>query len=251
MNAEAIFRWACMGWILLAIPTFFYLLKTPAPYGRYASANWGKQISNKDGWLYMELPVLLIVLIYFIHEFSAMTFHARVVLGLFVMHYSYRCLIYPFRIRTGGKQMPLIILLSAVFFNLVNGNLIGLGFTHFNKPTDGLEPLQVFGLILFGAGMLTHILADNYLLNLRRTSGNTGYQIPRGRLFSTISCPNYLGEIVEWIGFALFAQHIAAWSFAILTAANLVPRALHHHRWYIQHFPDYPAKRKALIPFVF
>jgi hypothetical protein len=32
------------------------------------------------------------------------------------------------------------------------------------------------------------------------------------------------------------------------TAANLVPRALSHHRWYQANFPDYPHERRALLP---
>jgi hypothetical protein len=32
--------------------------------------------------------------------------------------------------------------------------------------------------------------------------------------------------------------------------ANLLPRALAHHRWYQQKFPDYPPDRKAIVPFV-
>jgi nucleoside-diphosphate-sugar epimerase len=31
---------------------------------------------------------------------------------------------------------------------------------------------------------------------------------------------------------------------------NLIPRALDNHRWYKQQFVDYPANRKALIPFL-
>jgi 3-oxo-5-alpha-steroid 4-dehydrogenase 1 len=33
--------------------------------------------------------------------------------------------------------------------------------------------------------------------------------------------------------------------------ANLVPRARAHHRWYRERFPDYPARRKALVPGLF
>ena len=36
----------------------------------------------------------------------------------------------------------------------------------------------------------------------------------------------------------------------LITASNLVPRALATHRWYREQFPDYPAQRRALIPYV-
>jgi len=32
--------------------------------------------------------------------------------------------------------------------------------------------------------------------------------------------------------------------------ANLIPRALDHHRWYKEQFEDYPPERKALLPFL-
>ncbi|MQY67097.1 MAG: hypothetical protein GH159_02080 [Dehalococcoidia bacterium] len=37
-------------------------------------------------------------------------------------------------------------------------------------------------------------------------------------------------------------------AFAVWTAANLVPRAHSHHAWYRQRFPDYPPRRRALLP---
>jgi hypothetical protein len=56
--------------------------------------------------------------------------------------------------------------------------------------------------------------------------------------------------MVEWGGFALMAWSLPALSFAIWTIANLLPRALQHHKWYQQTFSDYPAERKAVIPFI-
>jgi protein-S-isoprenylcysteine O-methyltransferase Ste14 len=66
-----------------------------------------------------------------------------------------------------------------------------------------------------------------------------------------VTCPNYLGEILEWLGFALATWSLAGLAFALYTAANLAPRAFANHRWCREQFPDYPKNRKALFPFLF
>ena len=72
-------------------------------------------------------------------------------------------------------------------------------------------------------------------------------------LVSPHSGAHYLGEIVEWCGFALLSGGaLPAVSFAIFTACNIGPRAIEHHKWYLKTFGDkYPKHRKALIPFVY
>ena len=105
----------------------------------------------------------------------------------------------------------------------------------------------MIGLILFLAGYGVNRWADLTLRGLRRP-GETGYKIPYGGLFRWVSCPNYLGEIVEWFGWALTTWSLPGLAFALWTVANLAPRARAHHAWYHDHFPDYPPERKALIP---
>jgi 3-oxo-5-alpha-steroid 4-dehydrogenase 1 len=85
------------------------------------------------------------------------------------------------------------------------------------------------------------------LINLRKP-GETGYKIPKGFLFNYISCPNLFGEMVEWIGFGIMINSLPAYSFPIWTIVNLLPRALDHHKWYLQKFADYPKERKAVVP---
>ena len=62
--------------------------------------------------------------------------------------------------------------------------------------------------------------------------------------------PNYLGEIVVWSGWALATWSLPGLAFAVWTIANLAPRARSHHTWYQETFPDYPAERKALVPWM-
>ena len=90
--------------------------------------------------------------------------------------------------------------------------------------------------------------ADRQLALLGRNG--EGYQVPRGGLYRWVSCPNYLGEIIQWTGWAIAAWSLAGWIFAIWTFANLAPRAIAHHRWYRQTFEDYPPERRALIPYL-
>lgn len=99
-----------------------------------------------------------------------------------------------------------------------------------------------------------NISSDAILRNLRRSTPRGHYEIPRGGFFDWIglSAPHFLGEIIEWTGFAIACwPSIAALSFAIFTASNLIPRAVAHHNWYRQTFGEaYPHNRKAVIPYV-
>ena len=148
--------------------------------------------------------------------------------------------------------MPLIIALFAIIFNFINAsfNGIALGNTaDFNVFTTTDFMRFRVGFLLFATGMFTNLSSDNLLIALRKSSVN-GYQIPQKGMFKWVSCPNYLGEIVEWVGFATMAWNLAAFSFAIWTIVNLLPRAIDHHKWYRQYFAGYPEKRKAIIPFI-
>jgi steroid 5-alpha reductase family enzyme len=99
-------------------------------------------------------------------------------------------------------------------------------------------------------GFFIHVRSDAILRKLR-TDGGGEYGIPQGFLYRYLSCPNYLGEIVQWLGWAVLCWNLAGLSFAVWTIANLAPRAAAHHRWYRERFSGYPAERKALVPGLF
>jgi hypothetical protein len=241
------FRLLTWVWIVIPILIFPFLLKIRAPYGRHASSGWGPMIDNHWAWFWMEVPALLtfpLLAIFGPEEKDALSW---ILIGLWGIHYINRVLIFPFRLKTKGKKMPLLIALSAVFFNLMNGFVNGYYIGYVQGKSGLVLNLFVFtGVALFFIGFVINQTADSKLIALRKEG--MGYQIPREWLFDYISCPNHFGEIIEWVGFAIAARSLPALSFAIWTFCNLAPRANNHHSWYLEKFPDYPKKRKIVLP---
>jgi 3-oxo-5-alpha-steroid 4-dehydrogenase 1 len=232
---------------------FVTLFFVSAPYGRHTRGGWGLMIPNRLGWLLMEAPAALVMGAFFVLGLDCLTVVQVIFFLLWEAHYVHRAFIYPFTLRGKGKEMPACVAALAFFFNVANGYLNGryLFALCGGYPVDWLrDPRFLAGMALFIAGYLTNRFADRTLRNLRRP-GESEYRIPYGGLYRRISCPNYLGEIVEWIGWAVMTWSPPGLAFAVWTVANLVPRARDHHIWYRESFPDYPPERKALVPGLF
>ncbi|HKK43648.1 MAG TPA: hypothetical protein VJ963_14620 [Bacteroidales bacterium] len=54
------FNLICIIWIAFAVILLPLLLKVVQPYGRHSAGKWGPLISNRVGWLIMEMPALVI-----------------------------------------------------------------------------------------------------------------------------------------------------------------------------------------------
>jgi len=237
------------AWIAAGIIIFFVLLWKTAPYGRHSRNDWGPLIDNKLGWFFMEFFVLVVLWFFLLRYGVHWNLPTAIIVGCFCFHYINRSIIFPLRIHTNGKKMPVVIMLSGMGFNLMNGFLIGYYLTHFAGYANSwlYDVRFITGLLLFLGGMYINWKSDAMLIALRKP-GETGYKIPQGFLFNRISCPNLFGEILEWAGFAILSWSIPGLAFFVWTFANLVPRALSHHRWYRQQFAAYPASRKAVLP---
>lgn len=248
-----VLTWTELG---LGVLTAASLLFITAPYGRHARAGWGRTLSNRAGWLVMEAPTLLV----FVPLYFTGTHFAEpaplLLLALWLSHYVHRTLVFPFRLRTRDRRMPLSIALTGASFNVLNACVVAPAIAEFGHyPSSWLtDPRMLSGGALFFLGYAINRQADRTLIGLRSNGSSgaavSGYRVPHGQLFEYVSCPNYLGEILEWIGFAIATWSLAGAAFAFYTAANVGPRALSHHRWYRQTFPDYPKDRRALIPFL-
>ena len=233
-------------WILIALIVFPINLIYKAPYGKHSTKKWGKSIDNKTGWILMELPALLTCpLIYFVIVEEINLSIGFII--LWITHYFNRTIIYPLRIKTKGKKIPIAIVASAFSFNMVNGILNGYFLTLVELESISHIYL-ILGLIIFIIGIYINISSDNILIKLR--TNQKGYVIPKGKLFNYVSCPNFFGEIIEWLGFAIMTLNPGSISFLIWTICNLIPRSKAHHKWYQENFKDYPKKRKAVIPYL-
>ena len=250
MSARFLFDLLLLSSLAAAAVTALFLLFVAAPYGRHVRKGWGATMDNRLGWIVMEAPAPLVFALYFMIGEYRNTWPALVFLLMWEAHYIHRSFIYPFGLRSEGKRMPVVIAGMGFLFNALNGYLNGRWLFTFSGGYPNswlLDPRFVVGLLLFVAGFVINRQADRTLRDLRE-NGESGYAVPQGGMYRWISCPNYFGEIVEWVGWAIATWSLAGLAFAVWTAANLVPRARSHHQWYRESFADYPSERKALVP---
>ncbi|KAM5157451.1 3-oxo-5-alpha-steroid 4-dehydrogenase 1 [Mantella aurantiaca] len=236
--------------VLMGLLSFVLLRCVNAPYGRYASSAFGPPVPVRLAWFIQELPSLAVP-IYYMSAQPELRTPCRLLMGFFICHYIHRTLIFPFLIR-GGKPTPLVPFVLALIFCCYNGYLQSSYLCKYaTLPSDWTyDPRFIAGSALFFCGMSINVYSDHILRNLRKP-GESGYKIPYGGLFEYVSGANFLGEIVEWSGFAIAGWSIPGASFAIFTLLVLLSRAQQHHQWYLEKFDNYPKSRKILVPYVY
>lgn len=253
VTEEALHGTLLVAWFVLAAMVFVSLFFVTAPYGRHTRAGWGPQIRSTVGWIVMETPSLAVFALCFALGSQA---HGAAGIAFLVMwcgHYAYRALLYPALRRGGHKPMPLSVAAMGFVFNLGNAYLNGRWlYTLGPERTDAWlgDPRFLAGAALFALGFAAHVHSDRVLAQLRSDDAS-GYAIPSRGLHRWVASPNYLGETIQWLGFALATWSLPGLAFAVWTFANLAPRARSHLAWYRETFPDYPRERRAMVPFVF
>jgi 3-oxo-5-alpha-steroid 4-dehydrogenase 1 len=252
MSELTFYNWLVMAWMALAVVTFVALFFVTAPYGRFARSGWGPRISPCWGWILMEIPVLITFLVLYGLSDRRSNPVSLVLLAFWVAHYAHRSLIYPFRVHSSRPSITLSVIAMAVVFNVGNGYLNGRYLFSLGPELQTswlLDPRFIAGALIFIGGYVLNQHSDHVLIRLRR-GGESTYRVPYGGAYRFVSCPNYLGEMLEWAGWALACWNLGALAFFVWTVANLAPRAVKTHRWYRDKFPDYPRERRALLPFI-
>uniref|UniRef100_UPI0037E7F82C 3-oxo-5-alpha-steroid 4-dehydrogenase 2b n=1 Tax=Semicossyphus pulcher TaxID=241346 RepID=UPI0037E7F82C len=246
----SVFYISC-GMILAALWYLVHHKKVQTTYGRHMGLPLPvRVVPARVAWFLQEMPALLIPLLLMLTSHKPSSVGKNLLLGTFCVHYFQRTLVYSLLIR--GRPFPLGVMVGACVFCSLNGSLQGHYLLHCAQFDDGwsADCRYKTGLLLFYVGMGINIHSDYILRNLREP-GEEVYRIPTGGLFEFVSGANYLGEIVEWFGFAVATWSLPALSFAVFSLCFVGPRAYYHHRFYQENFRDYPKLRKALIPFIF
>jgi len=255
MNEQA-FNYLIYVMLAMAVIVFVSLYFVTAGYGQFRTRQWGWSINNKVAWTLMEAPVFFVMIA--VWGISGWSLHVPeiVLLSLFLLHYFQRSFVFPFLLK-GKSRMPVAIMLMGVVFNVINGIMQGGGLYWFPNPDfqEGLAYLgrwnAVLGIFLFFLGLVINWHSDHVIRHLRKP-GDTRHYLPGKGMYRFVTSANYLGELIEWTGFALAAATPVAWVFPIWTAANLVPRAHAIHKKYRIEFGDKAVgARKRIIPFIY
>ncbi len=243
---------------VMAVIVFISLQFVEAGYGVARTKKWGPAINNRLGWVVMEAPVFLAMAALWWWSDRSGVAVLTVMAAIFEVHYFQRSFIFPCLIR-GKSLMPLSVILMGITFNMLNAYMIG-GWLFYVSPADyygsGLEwlasPWFIVGAAVFFAGMYINLQSD-YIIRHLRKEGDTGHYIPYGGMFRYVSSANYLGEFMEWCGYALLTCSWAGAVFALWTFANLAPRARKLRGRYAKQFGEEFTSlgRKAILPFVY
>ncbi|MBD5194943.1 MAG: DUF1295 domain-containing protein [Bacteroidales bacterium] len=242
--------------LFLAIIVFVVLHRITAGYGMMYNSKWGLSINNRLGWILMEAPSFVTMLLLWILSERASATVPAIMAILFEVHYFQRTFIFPLLIR-GKSRMPLAIMIMGMIFNVVNAYMIG-GWLFYVSPPDYYNinwlysPTFIIGTIIFFAGMWINLRSDSIVRHLRKPGDNRHY-IPRGGMYRYVTSANYFGEITEWVGYAILTWSLGGLTFAIWTFANLAPRARSIHYRYINEFgKEYKdLNRRYIIPFIY
>ncbi|RDW82462.1 hypothetical protein BP6252_03574 [Coleophoma cylindrospora] len=121
--------------------------------------------------------------------------------------------------------------------------------TSYTARESGIfDLLNMVGVALYVFGELSNLYTHQVLSNLR-SPGGTERGIPKGFGFDIVTCPNYMFEIIAWLGVVLVTKSL---STVIFTGAGLWQMqqwGIGKEKKYRSEFGDkYKKKRYAVIP---
>lgn len=163
------------------------------------------------------------------------------------------------------RGVPLIEAVGSIIYYSFFGFWVGWSVNYHIDYRTPPDYIFIPGILLCIFGGVGNFICHLQLRGMRKSKRRrhsyihpvTKHVIPSGGCFNFISCPHYLFEIVLWLGFAIAAFTLAAWTFCIAVIMTLFVYSYKKHSAYKSEFngendvPLFPKNRKALVPFIF
>ncbi|KAK7756428.1 Very-long-chain enoyl-CoA reductase [Diatrype stigma] len=182
---------------------------------------------------------------------GALSATQKLAFGMIVAHFVKRevetVLVHKFSANT----MPAAYIFRNSFFYWVFAGLLG-GlelYAPFSPAAKADNPLINYaGLALYLFGELANADVHYYLATLRKP-GETARKIPRGHGFGLVTCPNYMFEILAWVGIILVTRSPALAFFISIGTYFMWTWAWGKEKAYRKQFGDkYKKKRFVILP---
>ncbi|CCF36891.1 3-oxo-5-alpha-steroid 4-dehydrogenase [Colletotrichum higginsianum] len=175
-------------------------------------------------------------------------------LAMFLGHFLKREYETLFVHKFSANTMPLRNIFKNSFFYWAFAGLLSAWHVYSPSSPTALarnDAVDVLGTIIFLFGEASNAIVHLNLASLR-SHGGTERQIPRGYGFSLVTCPNYMFEIISWIGVIITSRSWAVAVFIAIGAAQMAQWAKGKERAYRKEFPEtYKKKKFVLLPGIF
>lgn len=150
-----------------------------------------------------------------------------------------------------ANTMPIKnIFKNSFFYWAVSGALCAYCLYHPRSLAAAADvpAMDLLGLVVYLFGELSNATVHRYLASLR-SAGGTERKIPVGHGFQLVTCPNYMFEIIAWLGMVVTSRDWSVALFITIGAAQMFAWGKAKERAYRKEFGDsYKKKRYVILP---
>lgn len=227
--------------IALAVAPLEYFGQSMMAYSKFRPA---QGLSTRTGMFLLYFLPLLTGTISALPYLAKPTAIQLIVFAAIFIHFSKRVLESLFLHKYSGPIGIFTTFMIAGFYSLSAYLICTLN----RQPLQSMDTWFYVGMALFIIGIVVNFIHHKILADLRKNT--LDYIIPSGGLFNFVVCPHYLFEIIAWLGIFLVSRHLASLLVLIFIIGYLTARSIRTLKWYKERFSEFPAARKALIPFI-
>lgn len=153
-----------------------------------------------------------------------------------------------------ANTMPVFNIFKNCFFYWAFSGLLCAYFIYSpsSLAAKASEPaIDAVGSLIYLFGETGNALVHRYLASLRSTGG-TERKIPVGYGFDLVTCPNYMFEVISWVGVIVASRDWTVAVFIALGTFQMSDWARAKERAYRKEFGDrYKKKRYTMLPGLF